>query len=180
MSVYAKGVGLCICAPRNQNNSAFWSNFTWSQLFLSEDHWNCIFKLKHTFRILLLVYPVLSFWIDQAVFSFLSILNYVYSSVKFTFLWENFFTSTEVWRSRLEVHFNIKNGKCISFILQILKYEWNTFAIFQITNKVPFFQEVHNYKVNLKYTNTRKVYLIISVRALQILQAPHSTGATKH
>ena len=27
---------------------------------------------------------------------------------------------------------NLKNGKCISFILQNLKYEWNTFAIFNI------------------------------------------------
>ena len=23
---------LCICAPRNQNNSALWSNITWSQI----------------------------------------------------------------------------------------------------------------------------------------------------
>ena len=60
-------------------------------------------------------------------------------------------------------------------------YEWNTFAIFSnYKQSISFFQEVHNYKVNLKYANTHKVYLIIFVGALQILQAPYSTGATKH
>ena len=119
---------LCICAPRNQNNSALWSNITWSQLFLNEDHWNCIFKLTLTFRILLLVY----FCFDQhiifsgCVFNFLSILT-----VKYTFLWENFFTSTEVWRSILKVHFNIWSINeihlpliySINFIL-FLNYKW--------------------------------------------------------
>ena len=163
---------LCICAPRNQNNSALWSNITWSQLFLNEDHWNCIFKLKHTFRILLLVYFCfesipLHIIFSGCVFNFSSILI-----VKYTYFWENFFTSTEVWRSMLKVHFNIWSINeihwpliySINFIL-VLNYKWIILLIL-------FSHEKHIYKYTWSIL-TCKVYFI-SVRALQILQAPHS------
>ena len=108
------------------------------------------------------------------VFNFLSILI-----VKYTFLWENFFTRTEVWRSILKVHFNIWSINeihlpliySINFIL-FLNYKWIILLIL-------FSPEKHIYKYTWS-TLTCKVYFI-SVRALQILQAPHSKqGATKH
>ena len=92
--------------------------------------------------------------------------------VKYTFLWENLFTSTEVWRSILKVHFNIWSINeihlpliySINFTL-FLNYKWIILLIL-------FSPEKHIYKYTWSIL-TCKVYFI-SVRALQILQAPHS------
>ena len=63
------------CAPRNQNTSALWSNFTWYKYVLNEEHSNCVFKLKHTFRILKARSTILLFWIDTKMNAFWYILR---------------------------------------------------------------------------------------------------------
>ena len=79
------------CAPRNQNTSALWSNFTWYKYVLNEEHSNCVFKLKHTFRILKARSTILLFWIDTKMNAFWYILRlclwffkYTYSKVHFS------------------------------------------------------------------------------------------------
>ena len=123
---------------------------------LNEEHWNRVFKLKHTFRILKSRSTILLFWIEPrwmpsnilsgCVFNFLSILL-----VKYTFLWENFFTNTEVWRSILEVHFNISsrneeihlpNIQFYTFFELQMNYNSNTF----------FFSKKHIYKYRWSIT----------------------------
>ena len=69
-----------------------------------EERWNCIFKLKHTFGILLSYTFVWKWYQDHCLLIYSQNVSLKFQSIlKVHFS----FTSTEVWRRTLKVHFNI-------------------------------------------------------------------------
>ena len=84
---------------------ALWSNVYIISIMSSiEERWNCIFKLKHTFGILLSYTFVWKWYQDHCLLIYSQNVSLKFQSIlKVHFS----FTRTEVWRSILKVNFNI-------------------------------------------------------------------------
>ena len=110
-----------------------------------EERWNCIFKLKHTFGILLSYTFVWKWYQDHCLLIYSQNVSLKFQSIlKVHFS----FTSTEVWRRTLKVHFNIHSINEVHLPNIPLLYFFRKVQT-KYTSNVLFFRKVNGCTFNL-------------------------------